>query len=417
MVSVFMISRRRLATLVLAPAVLFLIETACNRVPLLAPSGSSITLATATSVLPINGTATIIAQVIESAGTPPQAGTHVTFTTSLGTIEPAEASTDSSGQVRVTFTASSSGTATITAISGGATVGASGALKILVGTAAVQKVIVNATPTTIPAIGGSSTVSAVAIDVNGNQMAGIPVTFTTNGGTLSLGIAPTDATGTARTVLTTAVTAKVTVSIGAATTATSGTTSTTTSVTGDVTVTVSAAPTLVITPVSTTPAIGAPASFTFKVGAATGVAVKNLTVDWGDGSQVQDLGGSAGDVVVSHVFGGGGPFTVKATLTDAVGNTVTASTVVTPVALNVNVTALVGALSAGNYPVTFTATVTPNTVSVTNYAWSFGDAGPTTRDTTGNSTVFTYAAGSGARTVTVTVTPSGGKSSTTFIVP
>ena len=88
MFSVFMISRRRLATLVLAPAALFLIETACNRVPLLAPSGSSITLATATSVLPINGTATIIAQVIEAAGTPPQAGTHVTFTTSLGTIQP-----------------------------------------------------------------------------------------------------------------------------------------------------------------------------------------------------------------------------------------------------------------------------------------------------------------------------------------
>ena len=44
MVSVFMISRRRLATVVLIPAALFLIDTACNRVPLLAPSGSNITL-------------------------------------------------------------------------------------------------------------------------------------------------------------------------------------------------------------------------------------------------------------------------------------------------------------------------------------------------------------------------------------
>src|ERR1700752_1688630 len=91
MVSAFMISRRRLAMLFVAPAVLFLIEVACNRVPLLAPSGSSITLTTAASVLPIGGTATIIAQVVENAGTAPQAGTHVTFSTSLGTIQPTDA--------------------------------------------------------------------------------------------------------------------------------------------------------------------------------------------------------------------------------------------------------------------------------------------------------------------------------------
>ena len=104
MVSVFMISRgvwRRSSSL---PAALFLIETACNRVPLLAPSGSNITLTTATSVLAINGSATIIAQVIENAGTPPQAGTHVTFTTSLGTIQPSDATTDSSGRATATFT-------------------------------------------------------------------------------------------------------------------------------------------------------------------------------------------------------------------------------------------------------------------------------------------------------------------------
>src|SRR5438045_3413937 len=130
MVSAFMLSRRRLATLVLAPAALFLIETSCNRVPLLAPSGSTITLTSATSVMAINGKATIFAQVNENAGTPPQAGTHVTFTTTLGTIEPSEASTDTSGRAAVTFTASSSGTASITAISGGATTGAK-SLKIL----------------------------------------------------------------------------------------------------------------------------------------------------------------------------------------------------------------------------------------------------------------------------------------------
>src|ERR1044071_2412188 len=131
MVSVFMISRRRLATLVLTPAALFLIETACNRVPLLAPPGSTLTLTPPSTVLPVSGRATIPAQVVENAGTAPQAGTHVTFTTSLGTIEPSDASTDTSGRASVTFASTSSGTASITAISGSATTGAN-PLKILV---------------------------------------------------------------------------------------------------------------------------------------------------------------------------------------------------------------------------------------------------------------------------------------------
>src|SRR3954464_11298260 len=131
MVSVFMISRRRLASLLLAPAVLFLSATACNRVPLLAPSGSSISLTTATSVLAVGGTATVIAQVVENSGTAPQAGTHVTFTTSLGTIQPTDATTDASGRAQAVFTSTSSGTASISAISGGASTGAN-SLRILV---------------------------------------------------------------------------------------------------------------------------------------------------------------------------------------------------------------------------------------------------------------------------------------------
>src|SRR6195256_2979532 len=102
MVTAFMISRRRLATLVLLPTALFVIEASCNRVPLLAPSGSTITLTSATSVLGVNGTAMIIAQVRENAGTPPQQGTHVTFTTSLGTIQPSEATTDVGGRATAT---------------------------------------------------------------------------------------------------------------------------------------------------------------------------------------------------------------------------------------------------------------------------------------------------------------------------
>src|SRR5438067_379167 len=92
----------------------------CQKVPLLAPSGSTITLTSATTALPVNGTTQLIAQVIEPSGTPPHAGTQITFTTTLGTIEPAQAETDAGGRVVVTFNAgTTNGTATITAISGG----------------------------------------------------------------------------------------------------------------------------------------------------------------------------------------------------------------------------------------------------------------------------------------------------------
>lgn len=91
---------------------------ACDKVPLLAPTASLITIVTSRSVLPIDGTAQIIATVIEQSGTPAHNGTLVTFTTTLGTLEPLEAVT-SNGQAVVTLRAGTqSGTASILAFSG-----------------------------------------------------------------------------------------------------------------------------------------------------------------------------------------------------------------------------------------------------------------------------------------------------------
>src|SRR5438067_542045 len=86
-------------------AVISALAAACEKVPLLAPTGSTITLTSSTPVLSANGTAQIVAQVIESAGTPPHSGTHITFTTSLGTIQPSDAETDINGRAIVTFIA------------------------------------------------------------------------------------------------------------------------------------------------------------------------------------------------------------------------------------------------------------------------------------------------------------------------
>ena len=105
-----MVTRCRHVVL-LALVSMTLVTVACEKVPLLAPSGSTITLTAPVNALAANGAVEIVAQVLEAAGSPPHSGTHVNFTTTLGRIEPADASTDLNGRVTVRFVANgSSGT-------------------------------------------------------------------------------------------------------------------------------------------------------------------------------------------------------------------------------------------------------------------------------------------------------------------
>lgn len=83
--------------------------------PLFAPSGSTVTLVATANSVQANGSMDLVAVVIESAGTGVHDGTTVTFLTTLGRIEPAEALTKN-GRATVRFIADGrSGTATITA--------------------------------------------------------------------------------------------------------------------------------------------------------------------------------------------------------------------------------------------------------------------------------------------------------------
>jgi PKD repeat protein len=151
-----------------------------------------------------------------------------------------------------------------------------------------------------------------------------------------------DQNGQAQTTLNTAQTATVTASVGATAPATTtppptggGTTPTTGTTAGQasgtVTVGVIAAPTLVITPPTTSPSAGLPATFSFVVTAATtnGASVRDLSVNWGDGSGVQDLGAVTGTAAASHVFRAAGTYVVTGTVLDASGNKSTVSTSVT----------------------------------------------------------------------------------------
>jgi hypothetical protein len=438
MLSDFMrIRHPRAILLLLSAAIVFVGSVACQRVPLLAPTGSTITLTASATALPSNGTTDIIAQVIQPSGNPPHSGTHITFTTTLGSIQPSDATTDISGRAVVKFVAGGqSGTATIQAISGGVSAGTAGAVKILVGTAGVGRVIVSANPTLVPALGGSSTITVSVIDVNGNPLSAAPVSFSTTAGTLADSVVVADQSGIARTTLQTSTTATVTASVGAqggsstgGTTPPAGGTPTPPSNTagqasGTVTVGVLSSPQLVITPPTTPPFAGLPASFTFVVtpAATNGSPVRNVHVDWGDGTS-QDLGAITGNSIVTHPFliassSSRPSYQVVATLTDSSNNTVTVSTSVTVVETpppTIILTPSVPSTHTDTVPVNLQIQVTPPSgVSIIQIRIQWGDGNenvvPGGNGTTSHSHPYDAKptspppAGPGAKTITVSAT-------------
>jgi PKD repeat protein len=327
---VFMVSRlRRASALAFLVILSGFITVACQKVPLLAPTGSTITLTPSATAVPVGGTADIIAQVIRASGSPPHEGTHITFTTNLGRIEPSEADTDINGRVVVKFVASGgSGTATISAISGGVAVAAANAVKIQVGAAAVGSVSASASPATLPNTGGTSTITATVIDISGNPLPNVPVTFaidTTTGssgaGTLSATTAITDANGRAQVTLTTNRTTTVAASAGVGTA--SGTPPTGGTQTGKVTVTVNTTSTIAITPPTASPIVGQAATFALAYNGTNTSPIVRVTVDWGDG-QTQSFNGQTPSI--SHTYRSPGPYLIIVTGVDGFGDTTTTTT-------------------------------------------------------------------------------------------
>ncbi|HZT75882.1 MAG TPA: Ig-like domain-containing protein [Vicinamibacterales bacterium] len=364
--------------------------------PLLAPSGSTITLTAPVNALPVNGTAQIVAQVIEPSGTPPHSGTQVTFTTTLGSIQPANVETDANGIATATFNAGgANGTATITAISGGTSASGNAAIKIAIGTAAVGSVRLGANPTILPPTGGTTALTAQVFDINGNALPNAQVFFSTTAGTLDQFVVNTDQSGIATARLTTANQATVTASVGAqgGSTTTPGTgtgtgtgsggtggtgatpTPTSTQSTATITIAIAGAPQIVITPPTTPPGAGLPAAYTFAVTAATtnGCLVRDLTVNWGDG-QTQDLGAVTGSAVVQHAYANAGAYTIKATVTDSCGFTQTVSSGVA-VTVTTNPTIIITpSVPTGSKTATFTIQITPPTgVGILDAVINFGD--------------------------------------------
>jgi hypothetical protein len=406
---------------------------ACHKMPLVAPSGTVITLVSDTNVLPVNGTAQITAVLVEQgveqnpgtgtggggtgggtgtgtgtttqpagAGTTVQNGTLVSFTTTLGTVDPLNART-TNGQATVKLIANGlSGVATITAFSGGA----KQTITVNVGAAAAARIVVTASPQSLPAVGGTSTITANVQDQQGNGLLGVPVGFSTTAGSLAATTALTDNTGSASTTLNTTAAATVTASAGGGTGitpgngTTPGTPAPPSTLSGTVAITVLPNSTVSLTAPSGVVTVSTPTTFTVNVG--TTVITLDVLMNFGDGEKFS-LGPISAATSVSHLYGSPGSFTASATASFADGTSKTVSSSV--VVADYQVSAACGGNVTFGSTSTLTGTVTPAGMSINDFIWDFGDEGTQH----GNPTTHTFQS-RGTKTVKFTVVPTKGSS-------
>jgi hypothetical protein len=390
-----------------------LVVVACERVNLTAPTGSALTISVDRSVLPLNGQATIRAVLIESAGTPVHNGTVVTFGTTLGSVDPIEAKTVNGIATAVFSAGSVSGTARISAFSGGASTNTSGA-EVKIGAAAASgNISVSATPPSVSQSGGTVTISAIVFDEASNPLPGVQVQFTASNGALSATTAITDSNGVARTTLNTTQTSTVTAFAGAAK--------------GEVVVTVSSAPTVTVeAPV--TGVANEPVAINLRVPpAATGTAprqIAQVVVDLGDGTS-RTFTNVTADIGFTHTYRNPGGYTITARASDVNGNTSVASdSIVITRQQNPTVTACSTSPSSGTtattFQVSFTAAQPPAPAQITSARVTLQDGTVIYSGTTPNTFNYRFG-GAGNYTLTCTVTDSNGNSGSSstnvFVTP
>jgi PKD domain/Bacterial Ig-like domain (group 1) len=397
-----------------------LVAISCDRVPLLAPTNSSVTVNAGSRVVEVGGSTSVTAMVIESSGTPVQNGTTVRFTTTLGRLEPVEAQTRNGVATTTFFAGNDSGVAEVRATSGGAggsttttpstpdngtttpttTATSNNVVLISVGSAAVDTVTVRANPASVSTSAGATVnVIATVVGTAGRLLPNIPVSFSATRGTLSATTANTDAQGEARVTLTTNGDTEITVAAGTKTA-----TATITGVPGPA--------------VSLTCAVGGASNcanasigqavvFTAQRESGSGT-LASAVLDFGDNSSV-NLGTLSGSATVPHTYTQPGTYTARLTGTNASGESSTSVQVVMVTAVTATVSA-----SITTAPRTVTATATVSG-TVTLYVWNWGDGTGNTTTTTPSATHTYTAAGTNGITMTATLQGGGTTTATTTI--
>lgn len=178
--------------LFLVPMLAMLTAVGCDKASPVAPSGSILAVSANPSRIALNGSSTITIIGRKPDGNPLNPGTEIHLSATLGSI-PSIVTTNGSGTATATFQSNGRlGTAKITVSIGtsgtmtsdSASTGLSMAsIDVQVGSVA-KTIILQPTPTTLPASGGTVSLLAVLRDDSGQPLANQGVNFTTNLGTL-----------------------------------------------------------------------------------------------------------------------------------------------------------------------------------------------------------------------------------------
>ena len=165
------------------------------------------------AIVAANGSASsvLVATVEDAHGNPMSAGVSISWTATLGSLSASSSMTDTSGKATVQLTSTKAGGSSVTA---SAVAGSSDAQVTFTYDNATSRVVgITASPTTIVADGAqASTLVATVEDAQGNPVgAGVTVTWSTTGGSLSASSSVTDASGKATVQLTSTQAGAVTV--------------------------------------------------------------------------------------------------------------------------------------------------------------------------------------------------------------
>jgi protocatechuate 3,4-dioxygenase beta subunit len=374
-----------------------LTASACDKIPLTAPSGSEVSVTSNLTTIALNGSVELTAMVIEAGGTPVNDGTVVSFTTTIGTFDRNDVQTDD-GRARVNLrVGNTSGTAVVRAISGGAT---SGPLELTVGAAAVANIILTANPSSVSSSqGGNVVLQATVVDEGNNPVPGVAVNFTASAGTLTLSRVNTDNNGVATTILNTNRQTTVRASIGAIQS-------------NEVTIVANTAPRVTVNAAPSTAAENVPITFTTTVTTDNNTAIRNGTINFGDGTS-QSIG-TALSTPLTHSYRSAGTYVVTATVTDVNGEvgTGSAAVVITPAP------SLLATLAVSPNPTrvdqltTFTVTLTNSalTPNISRVEYDFGDGNPPQNGSTTTTHIYRRVQEATAK---VTIFLNDGRSTTT----
>jgi hypothetical protein len=262
----------------------------------------TVSVQAAPSSVPVSGGTVAVTASVVGANNSALAGVPVSFSTTAGTLSSTVATTDASGNATVQLTTNREATVT-------ASVGSkSGTTKVTVAAQATVTLTATAgaagTPTSVTVTPATGTAPNVVINWG-------------DGATLNLGLVATP-----RTVIhvydqpgTYTVTADA--SEGGDTVSTSTV----------VAVAPRAAPTLTVSPTTGTPAT----TFVFTITPATTGGVRDVQIDFGDGSS-QDLGPITAVTTASHRFSSAGNYAVRVTQTDFSGGASASVVVVSVIA-------------------------------------------------------------------------------------